>query len=314
MICPNCKKYYNDAHLFCPFCKTKKPLKVCPKCGEIGEDEDNFCTMCGSKLIKIDYEKNILKEKLNDFKEANKRLQIETQELKEQEEKQKKELNKIKQTNEKLKTEKQELKQLNAELENERKLSLQNYLNSNYIDSKYDKIRKYIFSNIKNGKITSKEQIDAEIERLEEEEKLKIELEKYFYENFDRKWENKIIIKIRTSEIITKKQIETEIQILEEEDRLKLEKQKILIKYVNQNLSIPNKRKLIIKKIKNGEINKIEQIDKEIRIIEREIRIMEREKEEKEERRNEMYNRTARHNYFKDGYVEDWKYMKDLYG
>ena len=163
MICPKCGKYYNDAHIFCPFCKTKKPIKVCPKCGEIGEDEDNFCTMCGSKLIKIDYEKNILKEKLNDFKEANKKLQTETQTLKkqnikleneniglkqtnkEQEEKLLKteeELNNLNESNEKLQTETQEVKVQNTKLKKEMKFSLETYLNSRVNDSKYDSIRK----------------------------------------------------------------------------------------------------------------------------------------------------------------------------
>ena len=282
MICPKCGKYYNDAHIFCPFCKTKKPIKVCPKCGEIGEDEDNFCTMCGSKLIKIDYEKNILKEKLNDFKEANKKLQTETQTLKkqnikleneniglkqtnkEQEEKLLKteeELNNLNESNEKLQTETQEVKVQNTKLKKEMKFSLETYLNSRFNDSKYDSIRKFLLENIISGKITNIEQIDTKIK--------KYELKKYLNEKCNNEeWKNKILTRIENRKITTKKRIDIEIGMLEKEYMLKLQREE-LISYVNKKINKPAQRVFLKMEIDKGTITKKEQIDKKIKNMRR---------------------------------------------
>ena len=53
MICPYCKKNFNEEFDYCPWCGSKKPdLKICPNCEYKTYDEEfMFCPECGNELI-----------------------------------------------------------------------------------------------------------------------------------------------------------------------------------------------------------------------------------------------------------------------
>ena len=86
MICPDCKKSYDGAHIFCPFCKTKSSIKFCPKCGKICDGDYEFCTTCGSKLKIIGSNKLKIKKngKAKTEKESNKIVKTDYKVIKEQ--------------------------------------------------------------------------------------------------------------------------------------------------------------------------------------------------------------------------------------
>ena len=68
MICPNCKKHFNEGFNFCPWCGSKKlDIKICPNCEYKTYDEEfMFCPECGKKLIdEIEYE--LQKDEIKEF-------------------------------------------------------------------------------------------------------------------------------------------------------------------------------------------------------------------------------------------------------